>query len=68
MELNFVFEVCKSESKKNKDNSTEILPPLRLRPTHICAREMPGAKKGSNFKEDDRGFAPLGVIFSMVLE
>ena len=33
-------------SKTNKDITTEIFPPLFFKPTDICARAMPGAKKG----------------------
>ena len=47
-----------------KDNATEILPPLLLKPTYmycICTRAMPRAKKrsakGSSFKEDDSALA-----------
>ena len=44
------------ESKTNKEKTAEICPPLLLRPTVICARAIQRAAKGSNFKEDDRGF------------
>ena len=33
-------------SKTNKDKSTEIFPPLLLKPTYICALAMPRFKKG----------------------
>ena len=35
------------KSKTNKDNSTEIVPPLLLKPTYICAHSVPRDKKGS---------------------
>ena len=57
--MNFVLE-----SKTNKDKSKDIFPPLLLQPPCICACAMPRARsaKGSNFKEDERAFAPLGVM------
>ena len=35
-----------SNSKRNKEISTEIFPPLLLKPTDKCTRVMPKAKKG----------------------
>ena len=40
--IKFVYKV-----KTNKDKSTEIFPPLLLKPTDICTRAMPRAKKVS---------------------
>ena len=42
-------------SKTNKDKSTEIFPPLLLKPTDTCERAMQrankGSAKGSNLKK-----------------
>ena len=40
------FQFLVLSSKTNKDITTEIFPPLFFKPTDICARAMPGAKKG----------------------
>ena len=55
------------QSKKDKDKSTEIFPPLLLKPIYkymrTCNAEGPKrSAKGSNFKEDDRA-EPLSVLF-----
>ena len=45
------------QSKRNRDISTEIVPPLLLEPTYGFISEAENQKrsaKGSNFKEDDR--------------
>ena len=54
-------------SETNKDKSTEIFPPLLLKPT-VCALRMCNVKgqkrsaKGSNFKEDDRDLPLLELL------
>ena len=55
--------------KQIKTNLQKYFHPLLLKPTYIFVLIMPRAKaKGSNFKEDERGIAPLGVITECMVQ
>ena len=45
IEFKFALENYIIKCKTNKNKSTEIYPPLLIKPPYICARAMPRAKK-----------------------